>query len=193
MKKTFKLVFTAVILLSISVLTLGSCDFNLSGGNCVHEWNDGEILEQGDCQTPGLIRRECAKCGLIDEERVILKEHSESDWIIDKDATCVEDGYKHTECTVCGTTVSTEKVPANPEEHKYENYNCIYCGLTSEECFEFTYLSESDSYSIKKNHKVILPNSISFPSSFNIFSIYNAVVSPLGVKLVAIITSLILF
>ena len=169
MKKTLKLIFSAVLILSVAILTLGSCDFDISSllgqNSCVHEWNDGEVVEQGDCQTPGLIRRECSKCGAVDEENAVLKEHTESDWIVDKEATCV-DGSKHTECTVCGITISIEKIPTT-EGHKYENYNCIYCGLTGEECFEFTYLPESDSYKIKANKNCDLPNEISLPSSYD--------------------------
>ena len=252
MKKTLKLIFSAVLILSVAILTLGSCDFDISEPLdkhvCIHEWSDWDIVEQGDCKNPGLIRRECEKCGAVDEENTVLKEHTESDWIVDrkatctkdgskhtkctvcdktlstekilatgehiesdwivdkeatctedgskhtkctvcgktlsiekilasgehiesdwivdKEATCTEDGSKHTKCTVCGITISIEKIPAT-EEHKYENYNCVVCGLTSEECFEFTYLPESDSYEIKANKNCDLPNEISLPSSYD--------------------------
>ena len=211
MKKTLKLMVFTIFVLSITVLTLGSCDFDISGilGEyvCVHEWSEWDIVEQGDCKTPGLIQRECLNCGAIDEETTALKEHTEGVWIVDKEATCTEDGSKHTECTVCGTTISTEKILSAgghsesdwiidkeatctedglkhiecticgitiTEEsidttgtHKYENHNCIYCGLTGEECFEFTYLPESDSYEIKANKNCDLPNEISLPSTYN--------------------------
>jgi len=38
--------------------------------------------------------------------------HSEGNWIIDNNATKTTDGSKHTVCTVCGTTVRTEIIPA---------------------------------------------------------------------------------
>ena len=211
MKKTLKLMVFTIFVLSITVLTLGSCDFDISGilGEyvCVHEWSEWDIVEQGDCKTPGLIQRECLNCGAIDEETTALKEHTEGVWIVDKEATCVEDGSKHTDCVVCGTTISTEKILSAGEHvesdwivdkeatctedgskytkctvcgiaiteesidatgtHKYENHNCIYCGLTGEECFEFTYLPETESYEIKANKNCDLPNEISLPSTYN--------------------------
>ena len=251
MKKTLKLIFSAVLILSVAILTLSSCVFDISEPSdkhvCIHEWSDWDIVEQGDCKNPGLIRRECEKCGAVDEENTVLKEHTESDWIVDKEATCTEDGSKHTKCTVCGKTLSTEKILAAGEHiesdwivdkeatciedgskhtkctvcgitiaeekinatghtesdwivdkeatctedgskhiectvcgiaiteesidatgtHKYENHNCIYCGLTSEDCFEFTYIQETDSYSIKAKSRDNLPSEISLPRSFN--------------------------
>ena len=40
--------------------------------------------------------------------------HSESDWIVDKEATTTEEGLKHTECVVCGVTIKTEAVEKLP-------------------------------------------------------------------------------
>ena len=288
MKKTVKYIFLAIFILSVA-LSLGGCDFDISSilGEyvCVHEWSEWDIVEQGDCKTPGIIQRECAKCGAIVEENTALKEHTEGEWIVDKVASCVEEGSMHKECIVCGKTLSTEKIPTAGEHiesnwivdkdatcaedgkmhiectvcgstmaeemiaatghtesgwivdkeatctedgerhtecticgevvkekitatghnegewivdkeatcaedgkmhtectvcgevvkgnlsatgiHEYKNYNCVYCGLTSEECFEFTYLKESDSYAIKAKSKDNLPCEISLPSEFN--------------------------
>ncbi|MGN1316154.1 MAG: leucine-rich repeat protein [Acutalibacteraceae bacterium] len=38
-------------------------------------------------------------------------EHSYTDWIIDKEASCTENGLKHKECTVCGQVLETETIP----------------------------------------------------------------------------------
>lgn len=212
MKNTIKFIFIAIVVLSIVMLTLVSCDFDLSKifGEyvCVHEWSEWDIIKQGDCKNPGIIQRECTKCGATDEETTALKDHTEggwivdkeascteeglmhmecvvcgktlstekiptagehieSNWIVDKDATCAEDGERHTECTVCGITTDEEKIPASEEHHKYENYNCVYCGVTNTDCFVFTYLQESDSYSIKAKSRDNLPSEISLPRSFN--------------------------
>ena len=53
--------------------------------------------------------------------------------------------------------------------HKYENYNCIRCGVTAEECFEFTYLTETDSYSVrcKEDGPLYTLKSISIPDTYN--------------------------
>ena len=42
-----------------------------------------------------------------------LHEHTASDWIIDENATCTEEGSKHKECTECGETLETESIPSN--------------------------------------------------------------------------------
>lgn len=42
--------------------------------------------------------------------------HVEGEWIIDKEAAPGVEGSKHTECTVCKTTLNTETIPALPAE-----------------------------------------------------------------------------
>lgn len=125
MKKQILSILLAILMI-FSMIALMACDFNLSKYICIHEWSDWNIVGQGDCETPGLIRRECEKCGATDEEK----------------------------------TLPTGK-------HIYEDYNCIYCGLTSVECFEFTYLQESDSYSIRAKSTNNLPGVIFLPSFYN--------------------------
>ena len=151
MKKTFKAVFVAIFVLSIAILTLGSCDFDISGllGEyvCVHEWSEWDIVEQGDCKNPGLIRRECTKCGAINESTTSLNTHIESDWIVDKEANYVEDGSKHKECTVCGALISTEQIPSFSCEHNYINEKCAICGVLSENAFVYQ-LQEDNTYAI---------------------------------------------
>ena len=38
--------------------------------------------------------------------------HVESAWIVDKEASCIEAGSKHIECTVCNAVLKTEEIPA---------------------------------------------------------------------------------
>ena len=201
MKSAIKSIFIAIVVMSIVVLTLVSCDgddINI----CEHEWIKWDIIEQGDCKNPGIIQRECGKCGEVDRQDMAA--HTKGEWIVDKDATCTEDGLRHIECTLCGVTISKEDILATGhtkgewiidkdatctdglkhsectvcgeistekiiaiKEHEYENFNCVNCGLTSEDCFEFTYISESDSYSIKAKLKGNLSSEIALPDSFN--------------------------
>ena len=42
----------------------------------------------------------------------VVCEHVEGEWIVDANATCTEDGARHTVCTLCGETVKTEVLPA---------------------------------------------------------------------------------
>jgi len=46
--------------------------------------------------------------------------HIDSEWIIDIDATCAEEGLKHIECTVCGETLKTEAIAKLSH-----NYNAV--------------------------------------------------------------------
>ncbi len=59
--------------------------------------------------------------------------HSESDWIIDTNATCTENGAKHTACTVCGMTLNITAIPAlghTPKIIPAVNATCTETGLT---------------------------------------------------------------
>ena len=47
----------------------------------------------------------------IDLVFMIRHDHIPSDWIIDKPATDIETGSKHTECTICGEWISTVIIP----------------------------------------------------------------------------------
>ena len=39
-----------------------------------------------------------------------VKAHTAGAWIVDRQASCTADGEKHTECTVCGTTLMTDSI-----------------------------------------------------------------------------------
>ena len=51
----------------------------------------------------------CNTCG----EAVDVAAHTESDWIIDTEATTEATGAKHKECTVCGKVLAEETIPIN--------------------------------------------------------------------------------
>ena len=170
MKSIAKKLLVIIFILSVSVFALVSCDFDISDllGEyvCIHEWSEWDVIEQGNCKTHGLIRRVCAVCGAIDEEITAKKEHIESDWIVHKEPSCIEEGEKHTECTLCGAFIQTEKID-EIGEHKYENYNCIMCGVTSEECFNFVYIEDDESYMIFAKSTSTLPSEVVIPSSYD--------------------------
>ncbi len=50
---------------------------------------------------------EC-ECGFVDD----LGSHEESDWIVDVEATPDKDGYRYTECEICGCLLKKETIPA---------------------------------------------------------------------------------
>ena len=65
-------------------------------------------------------------------------DHVEGAWIVDREATCTVDGSKHTECTKCGQTISTETIAATG--HNYGEWielkapTCDEEGVEAREC-----------------------------------------------------------
>lgn len=60
--------------------------------------------------TKGLYCADCNKI-LVYGTIIPMKPHTESDWIIDKEATELKPGSKHTVCTVCNCVVKEDIVP----------------------------------------------------------------------------------
>ena len=72
------------------------------------------------CTQTGLTDgKKCSVCGapIVAQQTIPVLDHIESDWIIDQNAAVGVEGSKHTECTRCGTTIKTEKIPALTESH----------------------------------------------------------------------------
>lgn len=62
------------------------------------------------CTEDGYIEYVCAECLASYIGEVLPRTgHSESDWIIDKEATCTEAGSKHKECNDCETISNAEE------------------------------------------------------------------------------------
>lgn len=73
-----------------------------------------KVTKEATCTTEGEIIYTCT-CGDRYTETIPATGHSESAWIIDKAATAIENGSKHTECTTCGKVIKTEVIPATGE------------------------------------------------------------------------------
>ena len=70
--------------------------------NCVHDFLEATCTKS----------RYCTKCRKYYGEPL---GHLESDWIIDKDSTCTEEGIKHADCARCGAkAISTATVAKKP-------------------------------------------------------------------------------
>lgn len=70
--------------------------------NCVHDFLEATCTKS----------RYCTKCRKYYGEPL---GHLESDWIIDKDSTCTEEGIKHADCARCGAkAISTAVVAKKP-------------------------------------------------------------------------------
>ncbi len=73
-----------------------------------------KVTKEATCITEGERIYTCT-CGDRYTETIPATGHSESAWIIDKAATAIENGSKHTECTTCGKVIKTEVIPATGE------------------------------------------------------------------------------
>ena len=84
---------------------------------CLHSAKKVVAGTPATCTTPGLTEGvNCARCDTVIVEQVEtpLAEHTESDWIVDAPAGEGVEGSKHTECTDCHMTITTENIPALP-------------------------------------------------------------------------------
>ena len=89
----------------------------------------------------------CSVCNdeISRETKIIEKlSHTESEWIVDVEATENADGSQHKECTACGQTLETEIIPALSHECNYTEIvvtapTCTQAGYTTYtcECGEF--------------------------------------------------------
>lgn len=73
-----------------------------------------KVTKEATCTIEGERIYTCT-CGDRYTETIPATGHSESAWIIDKAATAIENGSKHTECTTCGKVIKTEVIPATGE------------------------------------------------------------------------------
>lgn len=83
--------------------------------------------------------KECKTCQKIVEQEVIYSTgHNIGDWIIDKEATCMEHGLKHKECIVCHGIFEQKIIYST--EHDISGWiidkeaTCIEEGLRHREC-----------------------------------------------------------
>lgn len=82
----------------------------------------------------------CSRCEYTTYVELDALSHTPGNWIVDKDATFTEEGLKHKECTMCGTTIETSTIPmlyhsyisvvTNPTctEQGYTIHTCSKCG-----------------------------------------------------------------
>ena len=100
----------------------------------------------------------CTRCDYTTFKEIQAIGHTSSDWIIDQESNCTEDGTKHKECTVCHKVLETEvinklghdlvhheKIDATCEEEGHEEYDtCTRCDYTTFEEIPATGHTTSD-------------------------------------------------
>ena len=82
----------------------------------IHTESNSAAIE-ATCTRSGLTEGTyCSECGevLMGQEIIPLLPHTESDWILGREATMFEEGYMYIECIVCHTVLQTEKIEKLP-------------------------------------------------------------------------------
>lgn len=77
---------------------------------CMHDSTDKIPGTNPSCTEVGYTDGwQCSHCGevLIAQQEIAMLPHIEGNWIVDTIPTETEKGERHTECTVCGTVIST--------------------------------------------------------------------------------------
>ena len=114
---------------------------------------------ESTCTQTGLTEGyHCSRCNkiFVAQNLISTKEHIKSDWIVDIEATCSEDGKKHLECENCDYR-EEDIIPAS---HKYvavlkndkKAFVCDFCDKALENVNEITIFlewNENDSYTIE--------------------------------------------
>ena len=75
------------------------------------------------CQETGLTEgMKCTLCGtmVVPQAIVPVIDCIASDWIVDYDATHIEDGMRHAECTMCGRIVKEDVILSGQNKMKYK-------------------------------------------------------------------------
>ncbi len=98
------------------------------------------------CVEKGYTLERCTYCGVTRQTNEVPATggHKFGEWIVDKEATCKDNGIKHHVCSVCHE-VETEEIKSTGTEHKfyravvtkptctedgYSEHTCKYCGQT---------------------------------------------------------------
>lgn len=99
-----------------------SCKENLETAVIATTAHTEEVVagKAATCTEDGLTAgKKCSICQavILEQQKIDALNHSEGDWIIDKNAEVGVDGSKHKECTRCHITLKTEAIPALEETH----------------------------------------------------------------------------
>ena len=87
----------------------GTDDGDDTTEECTHDWDDGKITTEPDCETPGEKTLTCKLCPETKTEPIPASGH---DWngTVTKAATCANTGIEILTCTVCSDT-ETKTIP----------------------------------------------------------------------------------
>ena len=105
-----------------------------------HDWGEWEVVTAADCTTEGKIKRNCQRCGEIQQETTAANGHT----LVTEEAipaTCTESGWTaHIYCSVCETVMEPYQTEIPPLGHDWgewetvENATCGVEGLKRRAC-----------------------------------------------------------
>lgn len=136
MKKNVLLSIVLALVTIFVVVVLVSCTGGGSSIDCVHEWNELSRQDAG-CEKPGVLERECVKCGQRDNQHLDPIGHT----IVENKgyaATCTEPGLSDgTYCEMCKYEFQPRS-EISPKGHNYQTVfgykaTCFENGLTDGE------------------------------------------------------------
>ena len=90
-----------------------------------HDWSDWTTTKEPSCTAPGEAERHCKRDGCDVSVTKVLRQlsHTESEWIVDVEATCKNEGHRYKKCTGgCGYIFEEEVIPK--ADHKFEVTEC---------------------------------------------------------------------
>lgn len=80
-----------------------------------HYFDDGGVIKEPTCTEQGEFYLICAVCGYYFADASPAQGHTAGEWVVITEATATTDGLKRQSCTVCGTTLNEEVIPATGE------------------------------------------------------------------------------
>ena len=101
-------------------------------GHSFGEW----YTQDSTCENQGYKIRQCNNCSEYDIVPFPLADHIESEWIVERVATCTEEGSHYKKCLNCDKVTIKETIPCL--EHDYRNW---YVAEHGDTCEENTYTS----------------------------------------------------
>ena len=106
-----------------------------------HQFSEWKTITSATCQSEGLEQRACEICGVTESRNLDKTSHDwESDYTIDKEATCTEEGSQSIHCKNCDATMDSQTIPmkaheieevltkATPEKDGLIENKCKNCG-----------------------------------------------------------------
>ncbi len=96
-----------------------------------HDWTEWEEIDPNGCEDEGMLQRSCRNCKLTQTSNVLASGHQwDTNYTVDKKATCTEDGSESIHCQNCDATRDDRVIQAKghtPAEAVKENETKATC------------------------------------------------------------------